>query len=323
MSTKPSWVIPNRPSSHGSDLVDSPGQQDLQGLPSQGTHEAASPMIMMSQHPTSSSPHPQALYASQRLSPSGSHQTLKMDESLPPAGYLTGGTAVPFTVPPPSSPRISLGMQNESEWPATERDSKSMEKRSSVSVSDWDEYRRNRTLPPPPKQQEEHSDLEKKSARGSKPRKYCCCFTSKKSCCIGVCLITFVTLLVLGIVLFFCWPRMPTVTVLPIYPEAGNGLGFNQTGDPVQALKSASPSTPFGAYSVVIVPVSVYSPNYINFFLESVDAQMTVTDRRGNTIPGIQGVGSAKDITITSQSNTTIPFVRRPFHSFMHPTLLI
>jgi len=97
----------------------------------------------------------------------------------------------------------------------------------------------------------------------SKKREQCrffcipCC-----SCCtwLRAVIIIFVTLILLGLALFFLWPRIPSVTL----------QGYSITGTP-----QLSTTTVFQVYVPFNVTLQVISNNYINYYLSRVVVNLT------------------------------------------------
>lgn len=179
--------------------------------------------------------------------------------------------------------------------------------------SDWNEYRRSQAMPtsyamlPSPNEKTENVIEDAELSQRKRKKKYCCCF-SKRGCIVcGI--VTLILLLGLALTLFFAWPRYPSFQVLPVYQEPGNGLNFNQTGDPVEMIQVASTAQPFGAYSSVIVPISIQSSNYITYTFDFIKARLNILDARGNPIAPIQGTGLMSAVQIPGRTTTVIPFV--------------
>lgn len=139
---------------------------------------------------------------------------------------------------------------------------------------------------------------------------YCCC-KSKKQCIRVSALSIFLVSISLGLVLFFCWPRIPQFTVSKTASDL-KGISYastNSNNNHLLALKGATASVPFRASMSFSVPVIVNSSNYIDISVSSIIVSIKILNGSGMTIPFLDGSGEVTKIIISKQKSTTIYFV--------------
>ena len=192
---------------------------------------------------------------------------------------------LPPPLPPKTPPLVILQMDQRPETPLKEHD-----RTSALSRLDLAHRSRHRKV-------------------SKKPGKICGCYQSRKTCWISSILILIFVFVALGLILFFCWPRIPIVTVGNIRQESGNGLGFNQTGDPVQALRQASMAEPFGAFTSFLFPVTITSSNYITYVFEKVVLDLRIRDRNGYNLQSPSGTGKVMQLAIPGRETTHLNLV--------------
>ena len=123
----------------------------------------------------------------------------------------------------------------------------------------------------------DQNDFESQSP---KKEKYFGCYSSKRSCRKWSLIIGLSCAFLLGLILFFVWPRATVFQLLPI-PKEGQQIQFNQEGNVVDNLQSASASNPFGVWASFRAPVSVQSDNYISFEMRAGEMQLSINSPSG------------------------------------------
>ena len=142
------------------------------------------------------------------------------------------------------------------------------------------------------------------------PTTYCCCKSKKQ--CFRLSLIIFALMaLFLGLVGYFCWPRIPKFDVSDSATDL-KGLQFSSTNsnnDPLRALRSASFQNPFKASISFSVPVTANSSNYIDIYVGSINLSIKIISPMGIQIPFLNGQGELNKIVISKLASTVLYFV--------------
>ncbi len=139
---------------------------------------------------------------------------------------------------------------------------------------------------------------------------YCCC-NSKRQCIRISTVVVILSAIFLGLVLFFCWPRIPVFSVSERQSDL-KGLVYsssNSNNDPLLALKTASIGVPFKAFISFSVPVIVNSSNYIDISVNSISVSAKIVNPSGTEIPFLNGGGEVTNIVISKHKSTIIYFV--------------
>lgn len=100
-----------------------------------------------------------------------------------------------------------------------------------------------------------NADGERLDKDQMREKRVCCgCFKSRRSCCTFYCLTTILLAVIIALILFFLWPRIPQINLSDPYvsPET-----------PPFALSSTSTGSSFVIN--LAVNVSVASQNYVSF----------------------------------------------------------
>lgn len=141
-----------------------------------------------------------------------------------------------------------------------------------------------------------------------KKRKVCCCYNSRKSCCLWSIGIIIGFLLLLLLTAYFLWPRIPFTEVQPIQTEPGKILNYNQTQDPVTALRNASPTAPFGAWANFIAPIKIKSDNYITLYFAYANVNIVI-QTAAVSLSAIYISGKVVDGYVYGRSESVVPVV--------------
>jgi hypothetical protein len=139
---------------------------------------------------------------------------------------------------------------------------------------------------------------------------YCCC-KSKRQCIRISTVVVIFSAILLGLVLFFCWPRIPVFSVSERQSDL-KGLVYspsNSNNDPLLALKEASIGVPFKAFVSFSVPVIVNSSNYIDISVNSITVSAKIVNPSGTEIPFLNGSGEMTNIIISKHKSTILYFV--------------
>ncbi|KAJ3022424.1 hypothetical protein HKX48_006241 [Thoreauomyces humboldtii] len=155
--------------------------------------------------------------------------------------------------------------------------------------------------------------------------RYCCgCFATRRNCVITFLLITLVLLGVGGFLVWFLFPRAPTITtsspfiptsIPPNLPTTGINSKWLPGGPYVTGnLFSATQATPFTFQLGLAVNVTVYSDNNVGFNVNSIDVTGTLQDPVNTELPVGSSTGpdvlsvfsQVVDVHIDKKANTTI-----------------
>jgi hypothetical protein len=146
----------------------------------------------------------------------------------------------------------------------------------------------------------------------SQPKKrYCCgCFSSRKGCILTWFFISFLILVAIGLTLFFCWPRIQSVSVGQIQSPSGNQLFFNNSiQDPIQALKQASTSSPFIVTAPLLLPLTIVSESYISYTLSDIQLILKLLNNVNKPLESFSGTGNSNRVEIEAKKSTFVAFV--------------
>ncbi|KAJ3351032.1 hypothetical protein HDU91_006169 [Kappamyces sp. JEL0680] len=145
-------------------------------------------------------------------------------------------------------------------------------------------------------------DVEENRVDGHQGRKrICCCFRSRRAC-ISVFI---VLIIILALVIYFCFPSTPTVQVGNSYIPPGGRVLLNGATPSITNLA-------VGNTFLLTIPiannVSVYSPSYIDVGIKSIVTTVSIKDSSGNIIPNFKGEGHVSDLRFPPRSTTDFIF---------------
>ncbi|KAJ2999627.1 hypothetical protein HDV02_002396 [Globomyces sp. JEL0801] len=161
--------------------------------------------------------------------------------------------------------------------------------------------------------------------------RYCLGLFSTQRGCITVCgSISFILIVGLGVAIFFLFPRQPSFQIGTPRPALNGGNLTFSSSDPIAAFQNASPASPFQASFDLVVDINIFSPNYVDFSLSSIDVAAHLLDPDGskNAVGcgpnGKQqcapiGKGSTSRVQFPANKNTTISLPIKIFFNITSP----
>ncbi|KAI9352999.1 hypothetical protein DFJ73DRAFT_759787 [Zopfochytrium polystomum] len=140
----------------------------------------------------------------------------------------------------------------------------------------------------------------------AKERRYCCgCFRTRGGCCAFWLIFIIVLLGILGGLVYFLFPRIPTVVVSD--PHVISNV---QTVETNGTLSTASSSTPFTIRINLGVDISVKSDNYEDIGVSKITFSGNLLSESGSAMSDTPINGIAKNVNFKGKSTTnfTLPF---------------
>ncbi|KAJ1554565.1 hypothetical protein HK405_004679 [Cladochytrium tenue] len=137
-------------------------------------------------------------------------------------------------------------------------------------------------------------------------RRYCCgCFRTRRGCCTFWGFFIFLILCALGVVVYFLFPRIPSVTVGSPVASTSTDV-ITTTG----SLSSASSSSPYTISFNLQSSITVKSDNYEDIAVSSVVFSGSLLDFSGSTLSDSTLNGTSSNVVIKGKSTTnfTMPF---------------
>ena len=135
------------------------------------------------------------------------------------------------------------------------------------------------------------------NSRTPSSQRYCCCFQTRNGCVASLTTI----LLLLGVAIFFLFPRFPAFVIGEPYANEQNSLRFNVSDTNNQLVTAMS-------YNIAI-DFTVDSKNYFDYYTKEIVVTGNLLDQKLNILNNTYGYAKVEGLNFPAQKSTTYSLV--------------